>query len=68
LEPAERPGKDSLLLANAAQIVTAARVKGEKLSRRALAAQLRARGHRFSNAQLQSLARTVGPAPDRRAA
>jgi hypothetical protein len=68
IEPAVQPSEESQLFTDAAQIVTAAHVNGEKLSRRALAAQLRARGHRFSNAQLQGLACSVSQASDRRAA
>jgi hypothetical protein len=56
------------LFADAAEIVSTAQANGEMVSRRVLAAQLRSRGHRFSNAQLQGIARTVGSVPDRRAA
>jgi hypothetical protein len=58
-DPADR------LLADAAQIVNAALAEGEQVSQRALAARLRQRGHRFSNAQLRELATT---AADQRAA
>jgi hypothetical protein len=66
--PAGLSCKDPLLVADAAQIISTAQSKGEAISRRVLAAQLRARGHRFSNAQLQNIARMSDPAPDRRAA
>jgi len=62
------PHKDPLLVADASQIVSAAQATGEKMSHRLLGARLRARGHRFSNAQLQGIARMANSLPDRRAA
>jgi hypothetical protein len=53
--------KDPLLAADAAQIISTAQANGEPISRRVLAAQLRARGHRFSNAQLQSIVHMGDP-------
>jgi hypothetical protein len=63
--PVRPPDKDPLLVAEAAQIVSTAQANGEYVSRRVLAAQLRARGHRFSNAQLQGIARMAASIPDR---
>ena len=50
---------DPLLVREAASIIGAARASGRKVSQRALAAQLRARGHRFSNAQLRRISDAV---------
>jgi Protein of unknown function (DUF2637) len=47
------------LLADAAEIYRAAHAAGESVSQRALATQLRGRGHRFSNDQLRTLAAKV---------
>jgi hypothetical protein len=47
------------LLTDAARIVSDARSEGIVLSQRALAAQLRERGHRFSNQALRDIASTV---------
>jgi hypothetical protein len=47
------------LLADAAEIYRAAHAAGETVRQRALATQLRERGHRFSNGQLRTLAATV---------
>ncbi len=44
------------LLADAARLMEEAQLDGQTLSRRALAVQLRARGHRFSNEMLRELA------------
>jgi hypothetical protein len=66
--PVGLPGKDALLAADAAQIISTAQANGENASHRVLAAQLRARGHRFSNAQLKGIARTAASVPDRRTA
>jgi hypothetical protein len=46
---------DPLLVNDAACIIEDARASGHELSQRALAEQLRSRGHRFSNAQLHSI-------------
>jgi len=46
-------------LADATEIYRAAHTTGETVSQRALATQLRERGHRFSNGQLRTLAATV---------
>jgi hypothetical protein len=55
----------SLLLQDAAEIMEAGRVSGQVVSRRALAAQLRGRGHRFSNAQLGQIADAAPAAGER---
>jgi hypothetical protein len=47
------------LLADAARIVEGAMADGRTVSRRALAAQLRERGHRFSNQTLRDIAGAV---------
>jgi hypothetical protein len=60
--------EDVPLLADAAEILGAARICGERVSQRALAAQLRGRGHRFSNAQLRGIATTADSVAERRAA
>jgi hypothetical protein len=49
------------LLADAARLLEDARLHGEALSRRALAAQLRERGHRFANEALRDVADTSPP-------
>jgi hypothetical protein len=68
-EPAAaEPLRKGPLVDDAAEIISTAQANGEKVSSRVLAAQLRARGHQFSNAQLQGLARTAASVPDRRAA
>jgi hypothetical protein len=59
---------DDPLLEDAARIIEEAQASGERVSQRALAAQLRERGHRFSNAQLRRLADEAWTARDRRAA
>jgi hypothetical protein len=51
------------LIADAARIVEDARAGGQTVSRRALAAQLRERGHRFSNQTLRDIAGAVGSSP-----
>ena len=48
------------LLEDASEILRAARARGDKLSQRLLAAQLRDRGHRFSNAGLREIAVAIG--------
>jgi hypothetical protein len=50
------PDASSLLLADAAEILCAARAGGTTISRRTLAAELRDRGHAFSNDQLRDIA------------
>jgi hypothetical protein len=47
------------LLADAAQLLKEAQLGGRTLTQRALAVQLRERGHRFSNQSLRDIARTV---------
>ena len=59
---------DDPLLEDAARILEEAEASGERVSQRALAAQLRERGHRFSNAQLRRLADDAGAVHERRAA
>jgi hypothetical protein len=68
LTTAVRPREGSLLLADAEQIIRAAEAMGEQVSQRALAAQLREHGHRFSNAQLQRIVSMAGSTTDQRAA
>jgi hypothetical protein len=55
------------LLRDAAAIYQHATARGERLSQRALARQLRLRGHRFPNDHLQRIAKSVGLAPARAA-
>jgi hypothetical protein len=55
-------------LEDAAYIVQTAYANGERVSQRVLAAQLRERGHRFSNAQLRAIATAAREPTDRRAA
>jgi hypothetical protein len=52
----ELPDTSSSLLADAAEILSAAHASGATVSRRALAAELRYRGHAFSNDQLRDIA------------
>ena len=59
---------DPRLLQDAAEITEAAHVNGLSVSQRALAAQLRERGHRFSNAQLRSIVRAASPTVGQQAA
>ena len=47
------------MLADAARILEDARIDGRTVSRRALASQLRERGHRFSNEMLREIASTA---------
>jgi hypothetical protein len=55
------------LLRDATAICQHAAAGGERLSQRALARQLRLRGHRFPNDHLQQIAQSVGLAPGRAA-
>jgi hypothetical protein len=72
---AEPPGRDEPdgagpspgLVREATAIYQNATARGEQLSQRALARQLRQRGHRFPNDHLHQIARTVGLAPGRAA-
>jgi hypothetical protein len=69
--PLHASGPDSHedpLIADASQILQVARARGDQISQRYLAIQLRSRGHRFSNAQLSGIAGAVGLAPEHRAA
>ena len=50
-----REGMDRRLLADAVRIMLAATANGQPMSQRTLAARLRERGHRFSNAQLRDI-------------
>jgi hypothetical protein len=52
----ELPDQSSSLLADAAEIFCVAQARGKTVSRRALAAELRGRGHAFSNEQLRETA------------
>jgi hypothetical protein len=58
-----RPG----LLRDATAIYQHAAARGERLSQRALARQLRLRGHRFPNNHIRRIAQSVGLAPGRAA-
>lgn len=60
--------RETRLLKDARGILHSARTRGDKMSQRRLAAQLRNQGHRFSNAQLSGIARTIGLFPERPAA
>lgn len=55
-EPASAPSVPAELLSEASAIRAAAATRGERLSQRALARQLRERGHRFPNEQLRQIA------------
>jgi hypothetical protein len=55
-EPEATPGVRAELLSDASAIRAAAATRGERLSQRALARQLRERGHRFPNDQLHLIA------------
>jgi hypothetical protein len=59
---------DDPLVQDAARIIEEAEASGDRVSQRVLAARLRERGHRFSNAQLRRLAGEAGTAHDRQAA
>jgi hypothetical protein len=59
------PGVRAEVLGEASAIRAAAAIRGERLSQRALARQLRERGHRFPNNQLHQIAAaTVGRASE----
>jgi hypothetical protein len=78
MRPASRNGADSrddavdscsaAVIADAAQIIRATARDGEPVSQRALATELRKRGHRFSNAQLRDIAKTARAGNERKAA
>jgi hypothetical protein len=55
------------LLRDATAIYQYAAARGERLSQRALARQLRLRGHRFPNDHLYQIAKSAGLAPGRAA-
>jgi hypothetical protein len=61
-------GPDARLLQDAADILRAAQLQGSQVSQRFLAARLRDRGHRFSNAQLRAIAQAIGLGLERPAA
>ena len=66
--PGERGRVDTAgLLRDAAAICQHATARGERLSQRTLARQLRLRGHRFPNDHLQRIAKRAGLAPGRAA-
>jgi hypothetical protein len=54
------PTPDLRLLRTATAICQAAAARGERLSQRALARQLRDQGHRFPNEQLRLIASSIG--------
>jgi hypothetical protein len=60
-------GPNRGLLQDATAIYQHATACGERLSQRALARQLRLRGHRFPNDHLHQIAQSVGLAPGRAA-
>jgi hypothetical protein len=60
--------QETRLLKDAREILKVARARGDKISQRCLASQLRDRGHRFSNAQLRGIAGAIGLASERHAA
>jgi hypothetical protein len=60
-------GPNPGLLQDATAIYQHAATRGERLSQRALARQLRLRGHRFPNDHLHQIAHSVGLAPGRAA-
>jgi hypothetical protein len=64
----QQTARESHLLRDARRILREADASGQRVSQRALAAQLRERGHRFSNAQLRKLAAAAGSASGTRAA
>jgi hypothetical protein len=66
--PDPRSPQHCSILQDAVEIFEAGSVNGQVVSRRALAAQLRERGHQFSNSQLSAIANAAAPAADRRAA
>jgi hypothetical protein len=68
-EDGERDGTkpNTSLLRDATAICQHAAARGERLSQRTLAQQLRLRGHRFPNDHLQQIAQSVGLAPGRAA-
>lgn len=55
------------LLREANRICQAAADRGERISQRALARQLRGHGHRFSNEHLHGIAATIGLTPEKAA-
>jgi hypothetical protein len=60
-------GLDQKLLADAVRIMADATADGRPVSQRTLAAQLRERGHRFSNAQLRDIASAANSEVDQAA-
>jgi hypothetical protein len=68
MHESETDRSGDLLLSDASQILEDARARGDQVSQRYLAAQLRIRGHRFPNAQLGLIAGAIGLTPERRAA
>ena len=54
-------GADARLIRDAQAICAEAAARGERVSQRALARQLRNRGHRFPNDQLRQIAETIRP-------
>jgi hypothetical protein len=60
-------GAGERLLEEANRIYQTAAAHGQRLSQRALARQLRGRGHRFPNDQLRGIAAAIGLPPVQRA-
>jgi hypothetical protein len=61
------PGPDARLLRDATLIFSNASARGQRLSQRALARELRRRGHHFPNDHLHQIADTIGLAHQRAA-
>ena len=66
-ETVGQDGADARLIRDARAICAEAAARGERVSQRALARQLRNRGHRFPNDQLRQIAETIRPGPARAA-
>ena len=64
----DEPEASWSLLADATEIFRAARIRGATVSQRALASQLRQRGHRFSNSQLSEVVSAADPSAGEQAA
>jgi hypothetical protein len=66
-DSAESPFLDQRLLADAVGIMLDAAASGKPVSQRTLAALLRERGHRFSNAQLRDIVNAANPGTEQAA-
>jgi hypothetical protein len=63
-EPQLRAGPDSCLLRDARLIFHNARARGQRLSQRMLAWEVRGHGHHFPTDHLRHIAQTIGLAHD----